>query len=226
MAKGKMTTPDLPGPGPGLGRRRARLPTQAELELWKAVTKDMEPLEPERKATALPADEASTPSSSPLPSSAPAGKEREKVRLPLPPLPPLPSRYTPKADRAPQLTGLDRRTSQKLSRGQMEADVRIDLHGMTQIVAYEMLFAFLMRARAQDARLALVITGKGESEFARHTLHSVRFHPTPERKAVLRSIVPQWFQEERFRVHVAGFQPAHPRHGGGGAFYVWLRRNR
>jgi DNA-nicking Smr family endonuclease len=23
---------------------------------------------------------------------------------------------------------------------------------------------------------------------------------------------------------VAGFQPAHPKHGGGGALYLWLRR--
>ena len=35
--------------------------------------------------------------------------------------------------------------------------------------------------------------------------------------------------EEQFRPHplralVSGFQPAHPKHGGGGAFYVLLRR--
>jgi DNA-nicking Smr family endonuclease len=36
--------------------------------------------------------------------------------------------------------------------------------------------------------------------------------------------VPRWFAEEQFRQHVVGFQPSHPRHGGGGAFYVRLRR--
>lgn len=220
MAKGKSQTPSLPEPKPR--RRRVRLPSEAELELWRAVTKDVAPYTPQNQA---PVPENGDIPLLP-PAANPARSEPAPARRPQPPLPDWPSRAQPKPETAPPLTGLDRRTSQKLSRGQMEADVRIDLHGMTQIVAYEALLGFLIRARAQDARLALVITGKGESGFARHTLHSVRFHPTPERKAVLRSQVPQWFHEERFRELVAGFQPAHPRHGGGGAFYVWIRRRR
>ncbi len=219
MAKGKSQTPSLPEPKPR--RRRVRLPSEAELDLWRSVTKDVAPYTPQTPASVPESEDISLP---PPEKSAP--REPAPARRPLPPLPALPSRVQPRSETAPPLTWLDRRTSQKLSRGQMETDVRIDLHGMTQIVAYEALLGFLIRARGQDARLALVITGKGESEFARHTLHSVRFHPTPERKAVLRSMVPQWLHEERFRELVAGFQPAHPRHGGGGAFYVWIRRRR
>jgi DNA-nicking Smr family endonuclease len=40
----------------------------------------------------------------------------------------------------------------------------------------------------------------------------------------LRRELPFWLEEGAFRIHVAAYQPAHPRHGGGGAFYVWLRR--
>ncbi|WP_369009609.1 Smr/MutS family protein [Escherichia coli] len=43
---------------------------------------------------------------------------------------------------------------------------------------------------------------------------------------MLRSAVPRWLSEAEFRLHVSGFQPAHPKHGGGGAFYLWLRKKR
>jgi DNA-nicking Smr family endonuclease len=70
----------------------------------------------------------------------------------------------------------------------------------------------------------LVITGKGASPYARHTLHTRQVFHTPEREGRLRREVTQWFHEALFRTHVIGYQPAHPRHGGGGAFYVKLRR--
>ena len=50
------------------------------------------------------------------------------------------------------------------------------------------------------------------------------FH-TPEREGRLRREVPLWLHEESFRLHAVGFQPAHPKHGGGGAFYVRLRKS-
>jgi DNA-nicking Smr family endonuclease len=88
------------------------------------------------------------------------------------------------------------------------------------------LLGFLGRGRARGLRCVLVITGKGESPFTRHTLHSARFHEASEHTGVLRSALPGWLGEPEFRAHVAGFQPAHPRHGGGGAFYIWLRKKR
>ena len=51
------------------------------------------------------------------------------------------------------------------------------------------------------------------------------FHD-PERPGILRQAVPGWLDEPDMRQLVAGYQPAHPRHGGGGAFYVRLRRKR
>jgi DNA-nicking Smr family endonuclease len=41
----------------------------------------------------------------------------------------------------------------------------------------------------------------------------------------LRRLVSEWLHETEFREHVLGFQPAHPKHGGGGAYYVRLRRS-
>ena len=125
----------------------------------------------------------------------------------------------------PPLTGLDRKSERRMTRGQVEIDARLDLHGSGIEQSRMRLLEFLGSERNRGSRLVLVITGKGESPFARHTLHgSAHFH-TPERQGRLRRLVPEWLHEPQFRVHVAGFQPAHPRHGGGGAFYVKLRRS-
>ncbi|MGH6873905.1 MAG: Smr/MutS family protein [Aestuariivirgaceae bacterium] len=124
----------------------------------------------------------------------------------------------------PALTGLDRRTSQKLTRGLIAYEAKLDLHGTGVEQARGQLQRFLLEARTRGNRLVLVVTGKGASPYARHTLHGDSHYHVPERQGRLRRLVSDWFHEPEFRQHVSGFQPAHPRHGGGGAFYVRLRR--
>jgi len=46
----------------------------------------------------------------------------------------------------------------------------------------------------------------------------------PERQGRLRAEFPRWMAQRGFSSSIVGFQPAHPRHGGGGAFYVRLKR--
>lgn len=124
----------------------------------------------------------------------------------------------------PPLANLERRTAQKLGRGKMEPDASIDLHGHGLEESYVRLLRFIESQRLQGTRLILVITGKGASPFGRHTLHGMTHFNAPEREGRIRREVPLWLAETRFRQHVVGFQPAHPRHGGGGAFYVRLRK--
>jgi DNA-nicking Smr family endonuclease len=88
------------------------------------------------------------------------------------------------------------------------------------------LLDFISSRRMQGHRLVLVITGKGASPFSGHTLHGRDHFYAPEREGRLRRQLPEWLHEAQFRAHVAGFQQAHPKHGGGGAFYVKLRRTR
>jgi DNA-nicking Smr family endonuclease len=125
----------------------------------------------------------------------------------------------------PPLSQLDRRTAQRLSRGQIEPDARLDLHGEGLETARMSLLHFLAAQRQQGRRFVLVITGKGASPFARHTLHGTTHFQTPERQGRLRREVPIWLHEDAFRLHAIGFQPAHPRHGGGGAIYICLRKS-
>lgn len=130
-----------------------------------------------------------------------------------------------RADVPPPLAQMDRRTAQRLSRGQIEPEARLDLHGEGVETARMKLLHFLSAQRHQGHRMVLVITGKGASAFARHTLHGMTHFHTPEREGRLRREVPLWLHEESFRLHAVGFQPAHPKHGGGGAFYVRLRKS-
>ena len=137
----------------------------------------------------------------------------------------IPQVIRPVRTTAPALASFDRRTAQKLGRGQSEPEARIDLHGETLENARFALLHFLSSRRMQGMRLVLVITGKGASPFARHTLHGIKHFNTPEREGKIRRELPFWLEETQFRVHVVGFQPSHPRHGGGGAFYVRLRKH-
>ncbi|HEY4344040.1 MAG TPA: Smr/MutS family protein [Parvibaculum sp.] len=198
-------------------RRRHRSLSEDEHKLWKAVVKDTRPLS---RGKIIPIPEHGV-----APTKA-AGPKIAPVPKPVSSVPRI--RSVPEivklAPAPPPLNTLDRRTSQRLARGQIEAEARLDLHGMRQDEAQPALLHFLTRTRAGGLRCVLVITGKGESPFARHTLHSTRYHEASDHSGVLRSALPQWLGEPQFRVQVSGFQPAHPRHGGGGAFYVWLRK--
>ena len=205
-------------------KSRRRELSEEEHRLWQMVTKEATPLARRRKR-ALTEESASL---APLPmavqsSDAPVVRARAK------PLPAAPMASPPQSFKPPQpplLTGLDRRTTQRLTRGQIDYEAKLDLHGHNQMEAHDALRAYLARCRAQGMRCVLVVTGKGESPYSRHTLHGSDTWHAPERPGVLRTALPRWLGESEFRALVAGFQPAHPKHGGGGAFYIWLRRKR
>ncbi|MES1991934.1 MAG: Smr/MutS family protein [Pseudomonadota bacterium] len=204
--------------------RKSRTLSADERQLWRKVVSDARSLsggqivvdlEQPDTSVGLSVDEPSRIVSRPKPLlSVPRARRNTEL---------LATHLAP-SETPPPLNSLDRRTAQRLSRGQIEADARIDLHGLRQDEAEAALYRFISRSRQEGARCVLVITGKGESQFARHTLHSVRFQATSDHSGILRSALPKWLDSARFRTEVTGFQPAHPRHGGGGAFYVWLRK--
>ncbi|MBI1260232.1 MAG: hypothetical protein GC184_00760 [Rhizobiales bacterium] len=207
-------------------KSRRRELSEEEHRLWQIVTREATPLARRRKRA--PADETVAPAG-PLPmgvqsSNAPMMRAPVKSSSVAPVSLPAPAPFKPA--QPPPLTGLDRRTTQRLTRGQIDYEAKLDLHGYNQAEAHDALRAYLARCRASGMRCVLVVTGKGESPYSRHTLHGSDTWHAPERPGVLRSALPRWLGEAEFRALVAGFQPAHPKHGGGGAFYIWLRRKR
>ena len=82
-----------------------------------------------------------------------AGKDNPKADAVPPPAPVKPA--------APPLTPLGRRMKRSVARGKEAIDGRLDLHGYTQRRRMPRCCDFLRNAHARDARLVLVITGKG-----------------------------------------------------------------
>lgn len=113
---------------------------------------------------------------------------------------------------------MDQRTYQRLKRGKLRPEARIDLHGMTADAAHAEVSGFLFRAHAAGKRLVLVITGKGRG--------GDETGPMPMRTGVLRRALPDWLQRPPLSTIVQQVTEAHHRHGGSGAFYVYLRRVR
>lgn len=114
--------------------------------------------------------------------------------------------------------GLDGNTTEKLKRGQIAPGARIDLHGMTESRAHDALLAFLIRAQKRGLRLVLVITGVGNPGRAEDAEWTRAAH------GVLKTMVPRWLKEKEFAALIMGSGPAHRRHGGDGALYVYLRK--
>ncbi len=200
-------------------KRGSRTLDETEKSLWSRVTEAVSPLpghvrSPVESPAATPARPAKRK---------PAAKTPAPIPTATPAPPPKPKPPPQPHDQGTLDGGLQRR----LRRGRVEPDAKLDLHGLTQAAAHQRLRKEIPRFRSSGARCLLVVTGKGSaSTLARHTLHGDRISETPERRGVLRDSLPRWLAEAEFRPHVAAIRPAHPRHGGGGAFYVWLRRNR
>ncbi|MGB0660514.1 MAG: Smr/MutS family protein [Mangrovicoccus sp.] len=111
---------------------------------------------------------------------------------------------------------MDRKAYTRMRRGKLEPEARIDLHGMTQAQAHPALLRFIQNAYARQFRLVLVITGKGKERDEPG--------PLPIPRGVLRHQVPHWLNAPPLRAMVLQITEAHLRHGGGGAYYVYLRR--
>jgi len=112
---------------------------------------------------------------------------------------------------------MDRKRFVQMSRGKLAPEARIDLHGLTLAEAHPRLTAFILRAHANGARLVLVITGKGRDRDDGG--------PIPVRPGALRHQLPHWLAQPPLRAVVLQVSEAHLKHGGSGAFYVYLRRN-
>ncbi len=137
---------------------------------------------------------------------------------PAPPAPPVPRAGTERAAapdlpelRAGSTAGSDARTMERLRRGRLRPQARLDLHGLTQDEAHRALVGFVVGAREAGRRCVLVITGRGRASFG---------------AGVLRAQAPRWLNTAPLRAHILGFAEAQPKDGGAGALYVLLKKKR
>lgn len=184
-----------------MGRRRGL--SEEDRKLWRSVTETVTPLDPARLA---PEQDTASSDETPAPSVAvaPARSRQSRVKTPAevtsPPAAP-PSRI--------QTSPLNRQWAQALRRGTISVEASLDLHGLTEDAAHRSLLRFIASARAARLRTVLVVTGKGR-----------------QGRGLLKARLPQWLAEAGLRDDVLALYPAHVKDGGGGAWYVVLRRTR
>jgi DNA-nicking Smr family endonuclease len=167
--------------------------------LWQKAMADVKPLR-RRRPRKRRAGSAEPPQAAP--------SNAATTTRPAAPVQPPPAK-PPAGPRAQPGTGIDRATLARLKRGDIPISGRLDLHGMTQADAHAALDGFIGRAASAGKRLLLVITGKGS-----------------DGDGVLRRMLPRWINSGPHAARVLRIEPAHARHGGGGAWYVYLRRDR
>ena len=195
-----------------MARRRRGL-TPDEQALWSRVAKTATPMNPHRP---LKADESGLrPDSKPRPAPKkpiPRFEIGETASLPVPDYPHYAA--TPAQRLAAQPVRMDKKTHKRMSQGKLLPEARLDLHGMTLAQAHPELIRFILSCQANGHRLVLVITGKGRGDHG----------PLPTRPGALRHQVPYWLHSPPLGAIVQQVTAAHYRHGGEGAYYVYLRR--
>jgi len=157
--------------------------------VWRSVTADVKPLRGRNRP------KAATP-----PAPAPG------VKPPTVSTVPAPARKPPEPLKLGHAAGVDKRTAERLRRGQMSIEARLDLHGHTRESAHRALSGFLAAAWESGRRTVLIVTGKGQG--------------------ILKDAVPRWLNESPNRGRILLVAQAQPKDGGGGALYVLLRRRR
>lgn len=140
------------------------------------------------------------------------------------PVKPEPKASAKTAKKPGRTGGLDGNTAERLRKGLVDPDARIDLHGMTEEVAHRALLNVLRNAQRHGGRLVLVITGKGAREADPHAPFDMERERSS--RGVLKTAVPRWLSEPAFAPLIADHRAAHRRHGGSGAMYVYLRKGR
>lgn len=193
-----------------------------DLEIWRAVAKTTTPLHKER-------------SEPPLSEKAEAGFATRLA--PAVPAMPAPQRQRQKSAKEPLIrmdirkdhegphpvlrrsAVMDQRNFERLKKGKKPIDGTIDLHGMRVHEAQNRLTDTIMRAHFDEKRLILVITGKGKAQEAGAWDDDIR-------PGVLRRSVPHWLAMPPLAPLILQVTQAHGKHGGWGAFYVYLKRRR
>lgn len=193
---------------------RRRL-TSEEIELWRKVAKKAERLHPEIPETVHPTT-LPKPTPKKLPKPRVETFELGQTHQGKPSANRLKPSITETLHAAP--VQMDIKAFGRMKRGKLRPEGKLDLHGMRIDTAHPALVRFVLTAQAQGKRLVLVVTGKGKDRDDPGPI------PTP--RGVLRNQVPHWLSIPPLAQAVMQVTPAHISHGGDGAYYIYLRRNR
>lgn len=106
---------------------------------------------------------------------------------------------------------VDANLKKRFEKGDLPIEGKIDLHGMTLVQAHHRFTQFITGKIKEGARFILVVTGKGTSSGG---------------EGVIRKNLPLWCDAVNLKPHILQIKQAQPKHGGSGASYILLRRQK
>ena len=113
---------------------------------------------------------------------------------------------------------IDKKVYTRLKKGRLNPSKTLDLHGLRYDDAKFNVLTFIRSAYNDNYRLVLIITGKGKY------INKEITYANNESSGILRQALPTWLQNNNVSSLILNFTSAHFSHGGGGAFYVYLRK--
>jgi len=168
--------------------------------LWQSVAGSVEP---------LPGKKIEKPLIFEKPQPKKQAKQQSTSPVSPPPLLPVSPPVLPTLS-VGSFSGLDKRTAQRLKRGQLAIEARLDLHHLTQAEAHKALNHFIAESVAAGRRTVIVITGKGLKRTGEI--------------GILRTMVPRWLNQAPLREQIVAVCEAAPQDGGSGALYLRLKK--
>lgn len=109
----------------------------------------------------------------------------------------------------PPLLIVNRESERNIKRGRVRVEAFCDLHDLSVNAAHNQIRKFVQQNRLKGCRCVLIITGKGHNG-----------------EGKIRRTFRLWLETEEAKKLISGYSTAHVRHGGAGAFYLFLRRTK
>ena len=114
---------------------------------------------------------------------------------------------------------IDKKKLSLLKRGKLQPEFILDLHGMNTVIAKKKSIEFIKSNYLNGKRLLLIITGKGKSS-------RTRFFENGNQIVIIRKSLKSWLYESDMITKILGVVSSHINHGGEGAFYIYLKKNK
>lgn len=197
---------------------KGRKPDRKESELWNFFTKNIKKIEREQTCK----EEQSSISRAEKTEHIKSGKKSISYKeiTELKDFSPSLSEKNTYQKNDKSFTVKDKKTITKIKKGKISIEAILDLHGMNKNNAYERLIRFISDSHSKNRRLVLIITGKGNN-----TKNDDLYMDETE-YGVLRNKLPKWLEAPKLSKMVLSYSQATNMHGGQGAWYVFLKKNK
>ncbi|MDB4860220.1 Smr/MutS family protein [Alphaproteobacteria bacterium] len=110
----------------------------------------------------------------------------------------------------------------RIKKGSFHIDKKIDFHGKSLTESQEQFNNTIIESFNSRQRCLLFVTGKG---LFKSKNHEESYKPKLYHGIIRASFI-EWARLKKFSKYILSFEQASIEHGGDGAFYVYLRKNR